>query len=492
MSRLANAFKIDNTLDLAMYVLMCFDTEDFLSHPDAPVHRLPAQFADIMARYGIKGCFHLIGEKARFMARHQQYDVIEALRHHDVSLHTNRGSVHPTLSEEVSGLDWLTGVDRVMFREKPGLQSIEAVFGSCTAMSQHGGIFAAQIVYAAGRMSKPFFQNPFGRADQSVGWFCNNLIIGVWGGGAFDHAYRDTPLFDQKLAEQQAFLDQAIDRHDLVCLAGCHPVNTVMQAFPCSNFYNGASPAPEDWRAPTMYPDISIPLIMANFERRIAALADFPGLEWTTVKGIERRYSKRPVRVTDAQIITGAKAVIENGGPTFTNALSAGELLYLLARRRLAPVAIYDVPQVMGPIESVQGAEIALPAEVDPVGLCRELIERIHDSGYLPGALSASSHRLTPASVLVWLACDALGIKPGAQTASNLSVEAIPGVPEAIENVKRYRDWRVHGTLYRQENILWHFRSQCWTYKPAFEAGTYPAGVETADYLNTAFPFGYR
>ena len=87
-----------------MYALIYFDTEDFFSAPDHPVHQLPGQFAEIMTRHGLPGCFHIHGEKARFMERHGQTQVIEAIRKHDVSLHYDRGSIPPTTASEVSRL----------------------------------------------------------------------------------------------------------------------------------------------------------------------------------------------------------------------------------------------------------------------------------------------------------------------------------------------------------------------------------------------------
>jgi len=102
-----------------MYALIYFDTEDFISPPDSPVHTLPGQLADIMHKHGLVGCFHIIGEKARFMERHGLRDAIDSLRRHDISLHFDRGSIHPTTAEEVSELDWFRGVERMLFREVP-------------------------------------------------------------------------------------------------------------------------------------------------------------------------------------------------------------------------------------------------------------------------------------------------------------------------------------------------------------------------------------
>jgi hypothetical protein len=473
-----------------MYCLMYFDVEDFLSEPDHQVHLLPLQFAEIMAKYGMQGSFHILGEKVRFMERHNQKRVIDAVRQHDVSLHFDRGSVHPTTAEEVSHLDWFEGVDRVLFRELPGIQTLERVFGKCSAITRHGSTYAAQIAYAAGKMGKPFFSSPFNLTGRNVAWFCNNLAIATGEGGSFDREYKDTPAFDRKLKEQDDYLRAHIGKVDLVPLFGCHPLITIMEEFPDGiNFIHGARPPREQWQAPTMIKGVSIPTIMANFERRIRGLSEFPGLEWTTTGGIAKLFGRRPVRVSDLVVLEGARAVLANSGPTYTQALSAGELLYLLARRKVAHAPVYEVPQVMGPIKAGENVVRESVKIRDLRPACLELIEHAHGSGYLPEYLSRDSGSISLETALLALSCDAAGVDLAAVKEPRLTVDAIPGFSVAAEEVSRLKDWRIHAPDFDQESISKYFRWQAWTLKPAFRADEYGPGIETGAYLNPALPF---
>lgn len=471
-----------------MYGLIYFDTEDFFSSPDAPVHRLPGQLADIMHRHGLRGCFHIHGEKARFMERHGQTDVIESVRKHDVSLHYDRGSVHPTTAEEVSELDWFGGVERVLFREATGFQALERIFGKCSALTQHGGTFAAQIVYAAGKMGKPFFYSPFRLPGRNVVWFCNNLLIGGYQAPFyFDQSYRDTPKFETSLAKVDGYLNERAQAFDFTAMFGCHPVITMMEKFPDSmNFKNGASPSPAEWQPPKMVEGVSIPLILQNFERLIIALVRHPKVEWTTVAGIHDLYGKRPVQVRDEDVLAGAEAVVAHGGPTYTSLLSAGELLFLLARRAMGKKAPYEVPQVMGPTE--EGAPSSGRLKDVNVGkVAGGIVDHVMSCGYLPPAIKKDRGRLSPEAALLLLSCHALGRGIPRDGALRLSVEAIPGVSEAMENVKRYKEWGIHGERYHADAILQHFRLQCWTLKPAFAEREYDPGVRLGRHLNPMF-----
>jgi len=469
-----------------MYCLIYFDTEDFFSPPGFPVHRLPGQMAETMTKHGLPGCFHIHGEKARFMERHGQTDVIDAIRKHDVSLHYDRGSMHPTTAEEVSELDWFRGVDRVLYREVCGFRDMERIFGKCSAITQHGGTFAAPIVYAAGKLGKPFFYSPFRLPGREVVWFCGNLLFGgarfrpPWPSVVFDTAYRDTAQFEQKLAMVDGYLAERAKAYDLTCMFGCHPVITMMQRFPDAlNFSEGADPPPEEWKPPIPVEGVSIPLILENFERLVVKLVGQPNVEWTDVAGITERYRQCPTRVSDEELLSGARAVVEHRGPTYTSTLSAAEILVLLAQRVTAPAASYPVPQIMGPVDEAERVVRDVPADAVDVGqIAKEVTEASFATGYLPPAFSAANSHIAPELALLVLACHATGSPLPDPDDRQLPLDTMPGVAEAIENVKRYRDWCCHGPRYHQPGIVEPFRRQCWTLKPAFTPDEYGPGVE--------------
>lgn len=474
-----------------MDALIYFDTEDFFSPPEAPVHRLPGQLAEVMTRHGLPGCFHIHGEKARFMERHRQIEVIAAIRRHDVSLHYDRGSIHPTTAEEVSQLGWYEGVGRVLLREVPGFQALERIFGKCSGLTQHGGTFAAPIVYAAGKLGKPFLYSPFRLPGHNLVWYCGNLLIGGYQADFyFDAYYRDTPAFEERLARVDGYLAERAASYDFTAMFGCHPVITVMQEFPdAMNFRGGANPPPEQWQPPVPVEAVSIPLILQNFERLVVKLVGQPDVHWTDVWGLRELYGGRPVRVTDQVLLRGAEAVAEHGGPTYTAELSAGELLYLLARRLLRPGRPrYEVPEVLGPLDSPAEPEPPLPEGLAAEPVAHEIVAACLSSGVLPARLAGGA--LAPEGALLLLACEALGRPLPPPGTRRLALEAMPGVAEALPIVRGYRNWCVHGPEYHQPGILEPFVQQCWTLKPALRDGRYGEGVEVGGYVNPMFEGG--
>ncbi len=472
-----------------MYALIYFDTEDYFSPPDSPVHRLPGQLAEIMTRHGLPGCFHIHGEKARFMERHEQTDVIEAVSKHDVSLHFDRGSVHPTTAEEVSQLGWFEGVARVLFREVPGFQALERIFGRCSAITRHGGTLAAPIIYACGMLGKPYFHSPFRLPGRNVAWYCNALTIGGYQAGwHFDRVYRDTPAFEEQLARVDDYLQQRARTHDYTAMFGCHPLITVMKQFPDAvNFRHGAAPPPSRWKAPEMVDDVSIPTILRNFERLVMTLVEQPNVEWTTVAGIDELYGARPARVNDAIVLQGAERVLDAGGPTFTDELTAAELLFLLALRVLDERQWWEVPQVMGPLAEPSAPPVADGSALPIEPVAEEIVRACRASGYLPAQLSAGNGSLRLEQAMLLLASHALGHAPEVSDRQPSYAETIPGVADALQIVRGCEDWRPHGQQFNLRGITEPFLRQCWTLKPAFTVREYQAGVESGRQLNPMF-----
>jgi hypothetical protein len=472
-----------------MHGLIYFDTEDFVSAPEHPVHQLPGQFAEIMTRHGLPGCFHIHGEKARFMQRHGQTQVIEAIRQHDVSLHYDRGSIPPTTASEVSRLGWFEGVERALFRELPGIQALERIFGKCSGLTQHGGTFAAPIVYAMGKLGKPFFYSPFRLPGNNVVWYCNNLLIGGYQASfSFDVSYRDTPKFEEQLAKVDGYLTERAKSFDFTAMFGCHPLITIMEQFPdAMNFSNGAAPPPEEWQPPVMIEGVSIETVLANFERLVTKLVAHPDVQWTDVAGMDELYGARPVRVSDKAVLAGAQAVRDNGGPTFTDELSAAELLFLLARRTLRQQASYEVPLVMGPLQDAPGAPAHEAWDAPAEQVAGEIVRACQGSGYLPDTLGEACGGIWPEQAILILACHALGQELPARPDRRPFVHAIPGVDEALENVRKHMKWRCHQGWYHQPGIIGPFVRQCWTLKPAMVAEGYGEGVELGRHLNPMF-----
>ena len=476
-----------------MYGLLYFDVEDFFSPPDAPVHRFPARIADMLTRRGFPGCFHVHGEKARFMERHGQADVIEALARHDVSLHSDRGSIPPSTAEEVSRLGWFEGLERVMLREAPGFQTIDRLFGKCSSLTRHGGNWAPQIVVASGRLGRPYFDSPLRHPSRSVFWYGGNLAVsGSHARLAPDGTYREDATADKARGRMLEYVEEQSRKVDFAAVSGGHVCRMLRDEIPEVFYFSYGRVPRANGRLSMPEPrDISYDRVLENLERLVEELAKRSDVEWTDVAGISRLYGKRPVRVSEHIVEHAARKVLNQGGPAYTNHLSAAEALYLMAVRHFAPSDSYEVPMVMGPVcEPKEDCELATRADLDQVA--RGVLRACEETGYLPTCIETDAGRVTPASALALLSCQAAGRAPVSVRHWNLSINAMPGVEEGAAILRTYSNWRCFSPAYDWQEVRRFFRLQCWTLKPAMPAHEYPEGVELGTWDNAMLPSTWR
>ena len=482
-----------------MLSLLYFDVEDIVSPPDHPSHRLPGQFAEIMTRHKFTGgCFHIIGHKVRHMVDHGFTDVIRAIREHDVSLHYDRGSIHPWTEEETGVLPWHEAVSRALFREKPGMDLLMDVFGKCSALTRHMCIWSPPIAYAIGRMGLPFFNGPVLMPGHGVTWFCNNLDIrGLEFGLVLDRVYRDTPKFDRQLPEIIDKLRELTGQTDYAATFGCHPCCTLYDEYTDHNFDHGANPRLDKCFPPREI-HVDVQTILRNFERFVTVLKAQPNVTWTNVAEIKRMYRYRPVRLAKRHVEEFARLAVERRGPVYTDVLTAAEGLCLLARHRLSsaegggtgrlpvdrqviPVSWYEVPTVMGPLSvpTVNGS--ALPDGSALTALARCMVEYVYGTGYLPVwcELPGAGLRVDPTTLLVRLALAMLGKEKDA-------IGPLENVqPDVVENMRlalQDPGWQEYRKQYNDGKIDRELFCQAWTLKPAWRKEDYAHDVQAAPY----------
>src|SRR4030095_11108548 len=100
-----------------VYVTFWLDTEDYiLPQSDDAAKRV----AEMLTRLGVKATFKLVGEKARTLEERKRYDVIEALKKHEIGYHSNTHSMQPTIAVYLQNAGWDDGSAEFLRREWRG------------------------------------------------------------------------------------------------------------------------------------------------------------------------------------------------------------------------------------------------------------------------------------------------------------------------------------------------------------------------------------
>jgi hypothetical protein len=124
-------------------VFFWFDVEDYITpQSDIALGRL----VDIFDRYDTKATFKMVGEKVRGLRRRGHEDILAKLRAHDIGYHTDYHSRPPSIPEYIMQCDWDGGIAEFIRRERPGLETLEQVFGRIpSCYGQPGGSWAPHV-----------------------------------------------------------------------------------------------------------------------------------------------------------------------------------------------------------------------------------------------------------------------------------------------------------------------------------------------------------
>src|SRR5436309_2244007 len=173
---------------MSVQVIFSFDSEDYETPAADDAEKW---WAETLARYGLTGCFCVVGELARALRDRGRKDVLEAWSRHEVAYHSDMHSAHPTHAEYLDTLDWEEGVRAVMERESRGLRDVEEATGQApSAHCKPGSSWGPQVAYAMPRMGVPVFcDSPFEWAPGQPMWYDHCLFLGYH--THFDGYFRD-------------------------------------------------------------------------------------------------------------------------------------------------------------------------------------------------------------------------------------------------------------------------------------------------------------
>lgn len=245
------AFSVDALAKAPVYVVLWFDTEDYV---DPAADDAALRIATDLMRLGVFATFKIVGEKARVLEARHRTDVIEALSRHAIGYHSNWHSVHPTPAEYLRRFGYLDGADEFERREGPGALDVKRIFGVMpVCYGQPGSSWAPQSNLALRRMGIHVYLDEGEQVglDEQPFWYGNLLYVfdmgrnqfraSLTGGDEDPSAYR---TFDEAVARLEA-------RGGGVISIYYHPTEFVHTEFwDAVNFEHGANPERAAWVLP--------------------------------------------------------------------------------------------------------------------------------------------------------------------------------------------------------------------------------------------------
>src|SRR5262245_44431678 len=380
-----------------VYVILWFDTEDYIlpASDDAALG-----VADFLTRQGIRGTFKVVGHKARTLEKRKRFDVVAALKKHEIGYHSNWHSTQPTPAMYASNLSWDEGVAEFDRREGPGKDDVKRIFGvmpSC--YGQPGSSWCPQS-YGALRKWGMLYLDAGSHVDLD-GKPC-------WYGGVFnlyklDHTIRADLNKPELLDKATQRFAQA--RKSLLAEGGgvvsivYHPCEWGRKQFwDGVNFSRVAKPPLSQWKLPPQKTAEETKLSYRIFADYIAFLKRFPDVKFITASEAAKLYADQAHGKTfsRSELKAIAKGVSED--VTFQKhagyTLAASEVFFLLSEvlageasgKPVKEVKLTDTP--LGPTGRLAPLEQAVTT--DDSQLTRtsiDVADYLRKHGRLPGAV---------------------------------------------------------------------------------------------------------
>jgi hypothetical protein len=275
-----------------MFVTAFMDIEDIVN-PDSD--EAARDCAEILSQAGLRATMCVVGEKARLLLKRGRDDVIAALSEHDIALHSDCHSVHPTIAEAMEARSWDEGVDEAIQMEQPGVLAIERAFGrppSCWAGP--GNTWGPQLCDALKHLGLPAYA--YGQTvvpDGGVHRFGGRIAYPN-GPALSDAAYPDD-------AESERQRDVLAARLEAEAAAGMrwqqvflgHPSRILHEEFwDAPNFAGGANPPRDLWLSARRRSEHDFRRALANFQRGVRMLASLPFIELCTIAEMNPRLAR--------------------------------------------------------------------------------------------------------------------------------------------------------------------------------------------------------
>ncbi len=463
------------------YLVVTFDVEDYITPEAERIDDIPKWLADIISEEGVTGTFFVIGEKARSLEQRGRRDVIEAMARHDIGSHTNYGSIHPTVTEELEKAGWEAGVRLMQGQESAGLEDLERIFGRpVTILARHGGSYGPQLVAALGKLGAAYQGSPVSLPGRDVVWFCNALNYSAQYAG-FDDAYYRDDLFEPVFDKLKADLPGLAGTTDVIALFGGHPTKIRAEEFWDLNFYGGKNTPPDTWRTPALRPMESMATAQKNFRRMMRYIKGRNDIEITNYRTLQGIFAKQKETITRGELRAIAHRALLTQKLIPSEDFSPAEAFAALSESIESLEATGRLPQELA-VRHPFGPATMPPAKngasrislKEAIELARNAAAVIRSTGALPASLRVRDAGIGTGSLFalfgrIYLDLDLEKVEDA------YDVPAFEPYPMThqdtiIRQVEGYRSWPVHRPDLDMSRIVELTKLQLWTLKPAGRA----------------------
>jgi hypothetical protein len=347
-------------------LIISLDTEDALT-PEAGEGVV--YLLNLFEKYSLQGNFCLVADLARRWKKENRTDIMDRLTsNHVVAFHSTRHSAPPLDVQLVEGVDFWTGVQRIIQDEQAGYNFIEEYTGHKPAAYVIPGFdWSAQSVVAMKKMGLPLFVNEqclIGRPGFPV-WMCNELIVNYDLG--IDEFFK-IPDWVSALKESIA---QLLDsrKPEEYAIIYCHTNRIVTQEFSDVLNYIGGKNPPADKLLPSpIRSEEEIQSIVAGLDEVFKYISQRKDVVLANYHDYYKDFSRPSVVKCPIDVLVDlAEKWVSTAGSSKAQPLwediSPADLVVTIASNYNNPILEeYSVVRSIGPIDT---PDVSEPGEID-------------------------------------------------------------------------------------------------------------------------------
>ena len=473
-----------------MYVTLNFDVEDLVYPPDERTDEIPGWIARTLTEMGLRGTFHVIGDKARAMLQRKRQETLALMTEHEIGTHSDSFR-HPVVPEIVEGCGWADGVEKLVAYEKRAIQGIhESFWKPPVSMSSHAFFTAPQAYGAAAEIGLPYMYG-FAYCPGHSGpvWYAGALSFPTRGDEKLPSAFLSLGLdpvlshddeFHRKLDLLRGELDRRVAAGiEYLTLFVCHPVRIRSTGWTEDELYaNGLNCTTEEFGyAYELKTLVWMEKAKANFRRFCEYLRGRKDIEVIGLSRATELFRVQPPHISRDVLLAYCQAGENPTHPRLDPAFSPGELLTGLAESLVEGESRGGLPRaverrtVLGPIEKpILVPQIPFATREELLGLCRELADAVKQSRHLPANLRLGEARIGLGSLHAACVTAFAAACRGDQIA-RLRLQCVPRYPAFAGELDRTMSWHEESRFlapeFSAERLRLHARLQTWSLKPA-------------------------
>ena len=433
------------------YIIFSFDVEDYIN-PNAADGILWT--AELLRRAGVRGCFNIVGRLAEALVEWGREDVIEALRYHEIDLHSLAHSYHPTINEYTDLADYEAARAEFLKNERECREIVSRIFG------------VDHFHAACPPGSSVSYVAHYGYAEMGIPIYTGDLLVdAVHGRPIFNcnvtsldyHIYLEKFLLQNDRAAIDAHLERVAESMDVYVMAH-HPQMAIINRFCDLINFNGENVPREEWKLSPVCSPEETARFYENFAYLVERVKADPRFCIVTYEELNRIYRAERGAIDRSLIPELRRQLREDFFPlTLPDSYSLSDLM-LACRDLLMGQERHVCGNVYGFLEEPHA--IASPVTVSAEEI-RAAAAQIGD-GFLPISLCVGEHTVGPAD---WL-CGALDVLCGAERVTlmpapwQIDLDQFP----AVRDMKLSDGW-IHRADFRDRHLSRRFRLQSWTFR---------------------------